>query len=107
MYDSSYQISFADMEEWNANWGQLVAPVLNQAMENGLLAGWATEGHNTGGRHNWKVLYFFDEWDHMDDLFGRLESAWMAEAALFERSAGMVDSHDDIIWTAVPVPTGN
>ena len=107
MFDSSYQINFADMEEWNANWATVVDPVLTKAMEDGLLAGWAIEGHNTGGRHNWKVLYFFDEWDQMDDLFARLEAAWGAEAALFERSAGMVDSHDDIIWTAVADPTGN
>jgi len=107
MYDSSYQISFSDMEEWNANWSELVTPVLNQGMEDGLLAGWALEGHNTGGRHNWKVLYFFDEWDHIDDLFERLESAWVANPALFERSAAMVDGHDDVIWSAVAVPDSN
>jgi hypothetical protein len=106
MYDSSYQISFSDMEEWNANWAALVAPVLNQAMEDGALAGWAIEGHNTGGRHNWKVLYFFDEWDQIDDLFALLEATWGAEPALFEQAAGMVDSHDDVIWQAVPVPGG-
>jgi len=107
VFDSSYQIRFSNMEEWNAVWSQLVTPVLNQAMEEGLLAGWAIEGHNTGLRHNWKVLYFFDEWDQIDDLFSRLEAAWMAEPALFENAARMVEGHDDVIWSAVAEPAGN
>ncbi len=104
IYDSQFQISFADIEEWNRAWNETAAPILNGAMEDGILGGWVREGHNTGGRYNWKVLYLFEEWDHIDDLFERLVSQLMADAELWQKLGRMVAAHDDIIWTSVPEP---
>jgi hypothetical protein len=106
MYDSRYQISFADMAEWNVMWSELVAPVLNAAVEEGLLGGWVRQGHNTGGRYNWKVLYLFEEWDLMDDLFARVTSELTADSEVWEQFTGLIQAHDDVIWTAVPAPEG-
>ena len=106
IYDSLYQISFADMDAWNATWGEIIAPVLNQAMTDGILGGWVTEGHNTGGRFNWKVLYFFEAWDTMDDVFGRITEAITADPAVWQHIGGMIKDHDDIIWSTVPEPEG-
>jgi hypothetical protein len=70
MYASTFRVSFADMGEWNRLWSEVVAPILEQAMNEGLLGGWVRLEHNTGGPHNSKVLYMFDSWDDIDDLFG-------------------------------------
>jgi hypothetical protein len=86
------------------SWNETAAPILNGAMEDGILGGWVREGHNTGGRYNWKVLYLFEEWDHIDDLFERLVSQLMADAELWQKLGRMIAAHDDIIWTSVPEP---
>lgn len=107
LYDSHYQISFTDMEEWNKAWAEVVAPVLGQAMEDGILEGWARLSHNTGPRFNVKVLYLFENWDHMDDMFGRVIAAVTGDAERWQQIGGMIDAHDDVIWAAVPEPSGN
>jgi len=104
VYDSRYQLNFTDMDEWNAVWDEVLAPVMEQAMTDGLLGGWVTEGHNTGGRFNWKVLYMFEEWDDMDDFFMRVTGAITADPQVWQRIAGMIDAHDDVIWSMVPEP---
>lgn len=102
LYSSSYQVSFADMDAWNEAWAQHVAPVLNQAMTDGLLGAWVVLGHNTGGRHNWRVLYFFEQWDNMDDFFQRVSAAVLGDPQVWEQIGGMVVSHEDYIWVPVP-----
>ncbi len=106
MYDAKFQISFAEMDEWNRIWTEVAGPILNQAMEDGILGGWVFEGHNTGGRYNWKVLYFFEEWDDMDDLFERVFSQLTADPELWQRFGTMIAAHDDVIWESVPDPSG-
>jgi hypothetical protein len=106
VYDSRYQLSFADMDDWNSTWDEVIAPALNQAMADGILGGWVTEGHNTGGRFNWKVLYFFEAWDNMDDTFERITAAITADPAVWQHIGGMIKAHDDIIWSVVPEPEG-
>lgn len=106
LYDSRFQISFAEMDQWNRIWTEVVSPILNQAMEDGILGGWIFEGHNTGGRYNWKVLYFFEEWDDMDDLFERVFSQLTADSELWQRIGNMMAAHDDVIWESVPNPSG-
>jgi len=107
MYESLFQVSFSDMEEWNRIWSEKSAPYLDQAMEEGILSGWIVLGHNTGGRYNVKVLYFHDSWDEMDEFFeGHLGS--LAEDPEVWKSIGrMIDAHDDVLWAAVPPPTRN
>lgn len=100
-YDSLFQIGFDDMEEWNRLHEQYAAPALNQALADGLLGGWVRLTHNTGGRYNWKIFYFFAGWDTIDDLFDRLIPALTADPAVWSRMGGMVQAHDDIIWLSV------
>jgi len=102
-YDSMFQVSFADLDAWNAMWNESVGPLLDAAMANGTLGGWVVENHNTGGRYNWKVLYLFEEWDTMDDFFDGMMSG-LIKAGLWERMGSMIQAHDDIIWTSVPTP---
>ena len=100
LYDSLFQIGFDDLGAWNRYWSETVGPILDQAMEDGLLGGWVVESHNTGGRYNWKVLYFFEEWDDIDDLFESVLGQIPSDAALWHQ----IQAHDDVIWAAVPDP---
>ena len=99
IYVSSFQHDFPDGGEWDRAWTELAGPILAEAMEEGLLVGWVKLNHNTGGPHNSKILYFFEEWGHIDPLFSRLLGG-MAEqgAEQFDRIMGMIRAHDDVIW---------
>lgn len=100
MYASTFRINFADMAEWNRMWDELAVPRLEQAMKDGILSGWVTFGHNTGGPHNWKVLYMFDSWDDIDDMFQTVLGS-MAEQhpAEWARANELYQAHADAIWT--------
>lgn len=106
LYESKFHLLFSDEEQWNEMWSQHAAPVLEQAMKDGLLIGWVKLAHNTGGRYNWKVLYLFDSWDDIDDNFSRLIAALAADPARWNRLGTMIQSHDDVLWTAIPQPSG-
>jgi hypothetical protein len=101
-YDAHFQINFADLEEWNRLWDEAIGPVLEQAMADGLVAGWVEEGHNTGGRFNWKLITFYDEWDHIDDVIARFYEAVPPGDPLW----GMIMAHNDVLWEVVPPPEG-
>ena len=106
MYDSKFQVAFSEMEAWNAAWTADMVPMLDQAIADGILGGWVIENHNTGGPDNWKILYLFESWDTIDDLFGRILPAAMGNPRLKALMGSAVQAHDDIIWETVP-PSGN
>ena len=106
MYDSKFQVRFGQMDEWNAAWNEVVVPMLDQAIADGLLGGWVIENHNTGGPDNWKVIYLFPEWDTIDDFFEQILPQTMTNPRLLGLMGSAVQSHDDIIWETVP-PPGN
>ncbi len=105
LYASTFRVSFADMAEWTRMWTDVVAPILQEAMAEGLLGGWVKLNHNTGGPHNSKVLYFFESWDDIDDLLEKLLGT-MAEEHPDEwaRTNELFQAHDDVIW--VPTTRG-
>lgn len=98
MYDAQFQVNFADLDRWNELWAQDVFPALDRAMEDGLLQGYVVEGHNTGGRFNWKILYFYDEWDNLDELEAALFGAIPLDHPIWELPTG----HIDELWQAPP-----
>jgi len=101
MYAASYLVNFQDMGEWNDILGEALAPVLAEAMEEGILVGWVKLNHNTGGPHNAKILYFVDDWDQLDDLFSKVGESRDGNEAAWKRFAEISRAHDDNIW----VPT--
>jgi len=103
IYTSTFRVNFADMAEWNSMWSDLTVPILDRAMDEGILEGWAKLNHNTGGPHNSKVLYWFDSWDDIDDLFGMMAGAMAEEHPdAWERGAELFQAHDDAIWVPTP-----
>jgi hypothetical protein len=105
MYTSTFRVNFADMEEWNRIWSDVAGPLLQAAIDEGILNGWVKLGHNTGGPHNSKVLFFFDSWDDIDDFWGMFLGT-MAEAHAddWARMTEIFKAHDDVIW--VPTTRG-
>jgi hypothetical protein len=103
MYASTFQVNFADEAEWDGIWSETVLPILGEAMEAGILGGVVLLGHHSGGAHNKKVLYLFEEWDHMDDMwshfFARMEEDHPEAMA---KLLSMTLAHDDVIWSAAP-----
>jgi hypothetical protein len=105
MYASTFRVNFQDMGEWNESWDSMMRPVLDEAVDEGMLLGWVKLDHNTGGPHNAKVMYFVDDWDKMDDFFQKAFASMGEDEAAMMRFAGLMRAHDDDIW--VPVPTGD
>ena len=104
LYDARFQIGVTEVGEWGRIWSESVGPILDQAMKDGLLGGWVVLGHNTGGSHNWKVLYFFEEWDDMDDFFEGVLGQLTSDAELWQQIGSRIKAHTDVIWAAVPDP---
>lgn len=105
LYTASYQFGFGHQEEWDRISTEVVGPMLDDAVDQGLLEGWVRLGHNSGGPHNAKVLYFFAEWDDMDDFFERVPAGLEEEhAADFEALSNMIQAHTDVIWVPAPDP---
>ena len=104
LYGSLFKVGVTEVDEWNRIWSESVGPILDQAMKDGLLGGWVVNEHNTGGSHNWKVLYFFEEWDDIDDFFGSLLGQLTSDAELWQQIGSRIEAHTDVIWAAVPDP---
>ena len=98
VYDAQFQVNFADLAEWNRHWADDVFPHLDRAVDDGMLQGYVVEGHNTGGRFNWKILYLYDEWDVLDEL----EAMIFAAVPLDHPMWSMFSAHRDEIWQAPP-----
>jgi len=99
MYASSFLVNFQDAEEWNQIYTNALVPTLDAAREEGILTGWVKLGHNTGGPHNMKILYFVDGWDQIDDMFMRLGGTLQEEYPdEFARLNEIIVAHDDNIW---------
>lgn len=101
-YDSRYQIDFSDLEEWNELRQEMITPILEKAMEQGILAGWVVEDHNTGDRFNRVEVYLFEEWDNIDDFSTMIMGAMMNDPSVWDQYGSMVRDHTDVIWQRVP-----
>jgi len=92
------------MEEWNRLWTEVTIPILDELMDDGLLAGWVHLGHNNGGPHNSQFLYLYEDWDDIDDAFYRLRETLARDHAVeWQTIQRLFDAHDDVIW--VPTET--
>lgn len=105
MYASEFTVGFADVEEWNSTWSDLMADFIEEAADEDLSVGWVRLDHNTGGPHNSKHLLLFESWDDIDNfVFDRVIGMLMEEQPeLWTRLNELFDTHDDVVW-AVPQP---
>lgn len=102
LYAATYRVNFSDMGEWDELWTDVLAPILDEAMSEGILTGWVKLGHHTGGPLNSKVLYFFADWENIDDTFAKVRGKMAEEyPEQIARIAELIRAHDDVIW----VPT--
>lgn len=100
LYEAKFQVNFADLERWNQAWEEHFLPVADEAVAEGLVRGYVIQGHNTGGKYNWKFAWLFDEWDNFDDV----EAAFFGAVPLTDPVFGMFSAHRDELWQALPPP---
>ncbi len=99
MYASTYQYNFADADEWYRIWGDVATPLIEQAMADGHIGGWVTLDHNTGASHNYKVLFFFEDWDDIDDFTGTVLGAMEEQSPEdFRKFLSITQGHSDVIY---------
>lgn len=106
-YEGLYQINFSDMQAWNADWEEVVVPILEEAMANDILAGWVVNDHNTGYRFNRVQVFLFEEWDDIDDFWNMFIGGLTSNPDTWDRIGSMIQAHDDVIWHRVPRESGN
>ena len=99
-YEAKFQVNFQDLESFAGMWEQDVFPALDQAMADGLLRGYVTQGHHTGGPFNWKIGFLFDEWDDIDDVEAVVFGAMPLDHPMWD----LFSAHVDELWQAMPSP---
>lgn len=97
---SYYQVSYADLERWNAAFAEHAAPVLRAMQEEGSIQGFSAWQHDTGGRdYNWRLAMRFFEGANVDqtvtDFVERLGEAAPEAMTGIQR---MIRKHEDQIW---------
>ncbi len=103
LYSAAFRLNVADLPEWDRIWTEVQVPIVNEAMSESILGGWVKLNHNTGGPYNSKVLYLFEDWDHIDDFLTKLLGTLAEEhPADFLKINSMFREHDDIIWVPTP-----
>lgn len=100
LYAAKFSLNFADMDEWNTMWSEAMAGFIEEAAEEDVRVGFVRLDHNTGGPHNSKHLFLFEDWDDIDDfIFGRVLAKLAEEDPdVWERLLEIMDSHDDVVW---------
>ncbi len=100
MYASTFRINFGDEDAWNHLWQEASFPIMQRLIDAGQLGGVVKLNHHTGGPHNSKILYMFEDWDQIDDFFEAV-LAGLEEDGSLNRIFRMVEAHDDVIWAPV------
>lgn len=99
VYVAYYQISYGDLEEWLGSYNRLSVPILEALVEEGVVRGFGMRMHSTGGEYNLRfVVQGDDDTDFSafwGQYLGRLTEADPADA---ERTARMIQAHEDEIW---------
>lgn len=104
VYEAAWNIEFDQLEAWEENFERVHRPVLEQAVEDGLITSWARLAHDTGGPWNMKYHYWMDDWDQADDLIERMIAAQEAANPEIMRAAR---GHEDHVWRVVPRTPGS
>ncbi|MFN1834953.1 hypothetical protein AB2B38_006805 [Balneola sp. MJW-20] len=101
-YESQFHINFSDLEAWNEVWAEKMKPVIEGQMSSGNSAGYYIGDHSTGNKYNRIQVYFFEDWDHIDDFNAALMGSMLSDPEEWKTTGSLVQSHDDIIWELVP-----
>lgn len=98
LYETFWQVKFNDLDRWAEVWSDAVFPILETLIEDGRLGGYVVQGHNTGGRFNWKLAMLYDEWDDLDEM----EAAFFGAVPLDHDMWQLAQSHKDELWQQLP-----
>ena len=103
LYESTFRVGFGDEDAWNSVWEGPARALVEESAAAGGVDGWVKLDHNTGGPLNSKLLFFFEDWDEIDDFW----AFFLAELpARYPDQAGqafsVIREHDDVIWVPTP-----
>ena len=101
VYESSFQLDFAAFEQWDTDFGEYTGPALRRAVDEGMMTAWMALGHDTGGPHTTKFVYYLEGWDQVDDATAFIAGV-QQELGMTEESAQGVQAHSDNVWLIVP-----
>lgn len=101
IYESSFHVAYGELEQWNADFEAYGKPAMDRAVEEGVIRGWANLQHDTGGPWNVRTIYWLDSWDDADDALMRIGQL-RQELGQGMGNAGMIRSHADEVWMALP-----
>ena len=97
LYDAVFSVKGNDMPRFLELFESSWRPGLQAGIDAGLLNGYVRMSHAHGGPGNVKLLYFYSDWDSMDDAFNLIFST--GGERLME-AVGMVYSHHDNLWVS-------
>lgn len=98
MYDNQVQLAYSDLMSYTERFKEAAGELLEQALADGLIAGWVIETHNTGGRFNWKILFLFPEWGDIHEFQTRMLTALPLDHPMWDGWK----AHRDELWEALP-----
>lgn len=101
VYEAAFQLDFAAGSQWNDDFVQYTRPALERAVEEGVIKAWVALGHDTGGPHNAKYLYYLEDWDQVDDALAFLNEVRVELGMTAESMAGL-RGHTDEVWRLLP-----
>ena len=97
VYENLFKVNRADLAEWNQLWSDVLTG-LDEAISDGLMRGYIVHEHNMGGEFNWNVVFFFDDWDSIDDA----QTVFFENLPLDHTIWTMALAHKDELWQRLP-----
>ena len=97
MYENLFKVNRADLAEWNQLWSDVLTG-LDEAISDGLMRGYIVHEHNMSGEFNWNVVFFFDDWDSIDEA----QTVFFENLPLDHTIWTMALAHKDELWQRLP-----
>ena len=69
VHESYLQMSFADVDEWNAIYREHIVPLLQELRDESMLEGWFLSSHQTGGNYTYRFAFRFYDWASIMPFF--------------------------------------
>jgi len=101
-YESLFEVPFSDLDLWLVTVERTTKPVLDQAIEDGILSGYNVITHHTGSTFNCGIIYYFTNWDHIDEVLDASFQAMVTDNEEWSSMSSIFKKHTDIIWEIVP-----
>ncbi len=101
-YESLFEVPFSDLDLWLVTVERTTKPVLDKAIDDGILSGYNVITHHTGSTFNSGIIYYFSNWDDIDEVLDASFQAMVTDNEEWSSMSSIIKKHTDIIWEIVP-----